>query len=850
MRVSIDITNTEKTVPTLKIKSFERELSANILREFSRYTKEAVGLSDFEYTIQATPYNSFVIVSIVRRAPQYFEISDEASLHIAQAYKITSSPIFDVDGSYLKLTAPNVNSYNKIATVIGAKRKTLDTWIVPLSRAYEVFRIVSEWRHPILPSIHITENVYNLLGRPVTSYNTMRDLFSTKVSDLYTISYTRGLKSEGLEKLKYNVLGDIISSRPTRYIDRTDTTPFAKVPFFQETLIECEIVGMTSIYGGKLAIEVKESSVDFPITIEFYSGWLANLYNEGDRIVVSVKRTKKDACYGTTIYPIEEVQTLPVVPVYKQSPKNKITTKVITGCVEEMLHRFKGGDLAKYVQTLSKPLWKLFEELHFPRDAYSYKKTIDELAYLELVYLQLLLFEKKETEVVARGIPKSPTKKTNYMEDAWSKLPYKLTTGQKNAIERIIGKLRSDNGEEVLLSGDVGSGKTTVAHSVSLYTVDCGYQAALVGPTAILARQLYETLMKFIEPLEKKPTVVYLDPKAKAREKKDVLTALRKGDIDILVGGHGVLNIQDDWFNLGMVVIDEQQKFGSDQRRALYNVRKDGRAIDIVSQTATPIPRSTALAFYGDIDLITLDEKPAGRKENITKWIRKSSEDFLNDLLDPTWEHIFSEIDKGHQVFVVTPAVSEDSKVSSVKKVKKVLDSRYKNKLKVCDIHGNLTKEKQNKTIEDFRNKKYDVLVASSIVEVGIDIPNATIILVLDAERFGASSLHQIRGRVGRSSAQGYCYLVSDKTTGTAEKRLGSLVDSNDGFKIALVDLQTRNQGDIFGTKQSGDSNLRFCDLADHSQIIDAARIEARRIYDSANKLEALQDAKSFLAKE
>lgn len=849
MTVIIEAINTDKKIATLQITS-DRELSTVILREFSKYAKTTNENGSHVYHIQAMPFNCFVLVELIKKAPTKFDVKEFAMNIIVKSYKsVSTKPLFSIIGDNLQLTAPDINSYRKVASVIGARKKTLDSWVVPLSRLYEVYRIVSEWNHPILPSIGITEGVINMIKRPITSYPTMKELFSTKVSDLYSISYTKGLKKEGLDKLKYDVLGDVLSSRPTRYIDRLQVTPFNYAPFFQEVLIQCEITDIIPAYNGKLMIEVKEHSVSFPVVLEFYSGWLANLYKPGDIIIVGVKKTKKNHAYGGTIYPMEEVKTLPVTPVYKQSPKNKITTKVITSCVEEMLHRFDGADLANYVKTLSKPLWKLFEELHFPKDAYSYSQTINELAYLELIYLQILLFDRKSKEVAAKGISKIPTGKTNFMKQAQESLPYSLTGGQSRAIERIIGKLRSDGGEEILLSGDVGSGKTTVAHSISLYTVDCGYQAALVGPTTILAEQLYNTLVKFIAPLENKPAIAYLDPKSKAAEKREILKRVRTGEINILVGGHGVLNI-DEWSNLGLVLIDEQQKFGSEQRQALKFARKDGKAVDIVAQTATPIPRSTALAFYGDIDLITLDEKPAGRKENITRWIKQSSEDFLKDLVNPVWEHMFSEIDKGRQVFIVTPAVSEDSKTSSVKKIVKALNSRYKDKLGVTEVHGAMTKEKQGQAIKDFRDKKFDVLVASSIVEVGIDIPNATIILVLDADRFGASSLHQIRGRVGRNSEQGYCYLVSDKTSGASERRLGSLVDSNDGFKIALVDLETRNQGDIFGTKQSGESNLRFCDLADHSKLIEAATLEAKRIWASNDKLRALEDAQAFLIRE
>ena len=337
----------------------------------------------------------------------------------------------------------------------------------------------------------------------------------------------------------------------------------------------------------------------------------------------------------------------------------------------------------------------------------------------------------------------------------------------------------------------------------------------------------------------------------KAKDRRELLKYVKTGDIDFIVGTHSVLSDKIEFRSLGLVVIDEQQKFGAAQREALLESRNDGRKPDIIAQTATPIPRSTAQAFYGDINLISLYGKPEGRIKIDTEWIKEDPQKITKDKNSKMWKDVMEEVKKGHQVFVVVPMVYESKKMDSAsvegayKDLKKILPEA-----RIGYTHGSLKKDDKQGAMDEFREGNLDILVASTVIEVGVDVPNATRIVILSADRLGASSLHQIRGRVGRSNLQSTCYLVSEGKTATSKKRLQALVDHHDGFEIAKVDLETRGQGDLFGMRQAGDSELRFSNLIDHSKLVSAAQRLAKAIYESDYQETAIADAQAFLGQE
>lgn len=833
----------------------ERKLSEIVLRELieDSNSKHEFINNKYIYIFPMLSYNSFVFKCISDKFKNIDYKDDKTKNIILESAECTINPTADLmNEQTIGIKAPSIYSYSRLFQVLNARNQMLNLWTVPLSRLYEIYRYFKIWKHPFLPAIKVSNRLKEVMTEPLEDkYPSVEDLFNVGLTELSTIKGAMNipgkwrLKEEGFKRLKYESAVDLILSKPKSYQDRSSLTSFNYAPFGEKSYVKCKIIEFTSTFNNAGKLKVTDGSMEVELLM-YGAGWQTKFYNPGDTIILEVVRIGPKRFNGNSIISEEEVKALPVIPNYRQSPSNNIRNSLLINATQEFLLRYNGENLFNYIKEPSEKFWESLENLHFPQNAENFEKTLENLAYYELICLQLIFLESKSKLVESKGISKKCDNPI-MLNDSLKSFKFKPTKGQEEAIKNIIKELSSDKGEKILLSGDVGTGKSLVANSACFYTVDCGYQAVLVGPTEILAQQLYDGLNKQIKNMKYKPSIAYISGNTKAKDKKELQKLIKNGHIDIVIGTHSVLDL--DYYNLGLLVIDEQQKFGRSQREKLNMSRPDGRAIDILEQTATPIPQSTARAFYGDIKLISLTEKPGNRKENITKWIKISSKEFLTSIYNPVWEHIFSEIEQGHQIFIVTPSVEEEAKSASVKKTMKIIQNKYPS-LKIDYIHGGLKKDKQNKVIEQFRDNKISVLLASSIVEVGIDIPNSTIMLVLDAHRFGASSLHQIRGRVGRSDLQGYCYLIAENTTKNAEKRLQALVDSNNGFDIALVDLETRNSGNLFGEQQSGESNLRFCNLVNHSNLIEKAQFEAQSIYNSKYRDIAIKDAKIFLKHE
>lgn len=839
VKIIANITNNYITIYSVK------SLSNVLVKELSSCTlTEENGV--FVYTMPLLLYNSFILLHFYNKHSKHISI-DNDSLETIKAFasRAVTPSAFIQGGTWVGMNIPSIPCYMQLMKIMGAKNNRLTLYTVPFGRLYEVYRFLKTWEHPFLPKIMIDNKLMLKMEEALSDNPTLEDLFTVDLYDLTSIKNGWQIKSDGFKKLKYDTAVDLLLKKPNYYQDRTETYGFYTAPFGKPVFIEGVIESFTTTLNknGEMTL-CDKNGVSKKITF-WGQGYLTGIYNVGDNVVVQCTRLGKNFS-GLSVLSSLEVKALPVAPIYNQSPSSKINIKVITNSVQELLLRYHGNKLCDYIPDLPCTLWDCLYRLHFPTNANEFEETINTLAFIELVFLQLMFIHQKELTKKIPGVAKHSKEKL-LLKESLSVLPFELTQGQKNAVSEVVKRLGSSSAEKMLLSGDVGTGKSLVANSACLYTVDCGYQAAILAPTEILAQQLYDGLMQQVNLMQNKPNVAYLSGKTKAKEKREIEMLLKSGHINIIVGTHSLLNI--DYKNLGLLVIDEQQKFGRSQREKLEETTNNGKGIDVLEQTATPIPQTTALAFYGNTDLITLKEKPAGRKENITKWVKQSSDEFLKALTNDTWEHIYQEISQGHQVFVVTPSVSDSKRSASVEKTTKILRSKFP-KLKIDYIHGQMSKEDQNKKIEKFRVNDTNVLIASSIVEVGINIPNATIMLVLDANYFGASSLHQIRGRVGRGELQGYCYLVADATTSNAEKRLQSLVDSNDGFDIAMVDLETRKEGNLFGEQQSGVSHLKFCDLVNQSDKIEKAQQVARELYNSKYKDIALKDAQIFLKTE
>ncbi len=457
--------------------------------------------------------------------------------------------------------------------------------------------------------------------------------------------------------------------------------------------------------------------------------------------------------------------------------------------------------------------------IHFPPTQQALIESKKRLVFDELFLLQIkFLLRKSKTKkiVIAHQLPQ----KKSLLKEFLNTFPFELTKSQVNVLDEIKKDLSNPVPMSRLLQGDVGSGKTIIAIASLLIVVEKNLQGAFMVPTEVLAEQHYKNLLKYLNPLL--VSVELLTGNTPQKRRKEILSNLNNGLVDILVGTHALFEDKVIFSSLGMVVIDEQHRFGVTQRNRLLN---KGENTNLLSMTATPIPRTLALSIYGDLDISQITELPPGRVPITTKII---SEDDLTNL----FKIVEAEINKGKQAYVILPLIEDSEKMnlSSAKKTFKYLSEEVFLNKKVGLLHGKLTSQEKNEVINSFLKNEINILVSTTVIEVGIDVPNATIMIIYNSERFGLSQLHQLRGRVGRGSTKSFCYLVTSDKNGLDNKRLCVLQKSNDGFYIAEKDLELRGPGQILGYKQSGLPDFVLDNLPNNKFLIDKAREEAIKI--------------------
>lgn len=832
-----------------------KPLANSITKEFTEYKINKIDEDIYEYVFEPMPNMCFGLRALLAKY-KVFSASNEVLQILRDKTKFASMPILSLyeTGKHVKIECPPLSYYLSFTATVGAAEKGMNVYTVPIARAYDVIR-AAEANSSFLPSFMITNDLKKEVASPIEGFDgTINSLFQIPISELHAANSAYRVTPENFNNLGYKTVADFLVTQPRRYIDKTKVTSLEDIEFKEPVTLIGKIIKKESIYYKHAKFHIQVGNAVFECM--FYQRiWMIDKFNLDDEVLVMGEYQRGGQVTGQSLESLLEAQSLDIVPIYSQSAKNRISSKLIMNVVYEAIERIYPfvNDLTPYIKDkIEVSFIDAVKEMHFPTSSESYIDALETLALYELTYLQLLIIDRKTNEIKDKGLPKV-RRNNGYFETMVDNLPWKLTPAQELGLEKIDKYMSTDTAEQVLLSADVGAGKTIVAQLACMQALDNGYQSALAAPTEVLAIQLYDTFEKMIElmPDDKRPSIAFLAGKMKVAEKRELLKYIKSGDIDIVIGTHAVLNKDIEYKDLGLVVIDEQQKFGTAQREALLSSRNDGRKPDLLAQTATPIPRSTAQAFYGDIDLISLKGKPEGRIEIETKWIKENPRNITKNKNHKIWKDVIEEIEKGHQVFVVVPMVQESNKMSSAsveeayKDLKKILP-----KINVGYTHGSQKKADQQKTMEGFRANEIKVLVASTVIEVGVDVPNATRVIILSADRLGASSLHQIRGRVGRSNIASTCYLVSEGKTSTSQKRLQALVDSTDGFEIAKVDLETRGQGDLFGLRQAGESNLRFSNLIDHSKLVDRAKKAAEEIYDSEYKDIAIKDAKSLLQEE
>lgn len=855
----LEIRVSDETIEITTQKNLESHPDFKLLYGVQKITIEDVK----KYLIPLRAVNAFILRYMLRSfSIDITPVSVKKLSFYADKINLPQVSISET-GKHLDVKIPPIDIYREVIKTLNGYPVKEIGYRINITRIMD-FEALSNMMETSLPKFNFSKNVKALTTSEIKGFDgTIESLKNISIGELNIVkansqSYKAIKKSqktiqEKIEKFGIVTLYDLYTWLPKRYIDKTEPQNLKNLIVDEKATILGKIVKINDLsknMGVSFTIEISPGE-EIPVSF-WRQSWLKNKFKINDEVLVTGKFilwNRKPQLNGISIEDAKEAAVLPIVPIYKQSETQGITTAFLLAAVREMFSRLGPIELPEYLRKKNRMnYYEAFKELHLPESLSHHKKVIDSLAYYELVNMQLLIQEARENAEGKEGISQVKSKR-NLQAKAIKTLPFELTGSQKKAVQELNSKLEDSKPSSTLLNADVGAGKTLCAQLACLRSVEAGYQTVLMAPTDILARQLYSTFEKLLTSLEAQGEtlkMVYLHGGMKVKEKREILKEIKEGAVDIIVGTHSAMSASVEYNNLGFIAIDEQQKFGAEQRSRLLNSRSDGKIPDLLMQTATPIPRSTAQVFYGDVDMILLDEKPPGRLPIITEWIQEDPNELLGQGINQLWNDISEEASKGNQTFVITPLVRESTSVdsASVERTFKILSENIFSNLKVGFVHGQMKHDEQKETMEAFRRKEYDILVASTVVEVGVDIPDATRVLILSADRLGASSLHQIRGRVGRNSKQSKCYLVSAGNTENSVLRLQSLVDNDNGFEVAKADLQVRGEGTMFSSEQSGASEMMFASLARHSSWVDRAREEALTILDSKYREQALQDSR------
>jgi ATP-dependent DNA helicase RecG len=553
-----------------------------------------------------------------------------------------------------------------------------------------------------------------------------------------------------------------------------------------------------------------------------------------------------------------------IIAMYPQSEKERLTTWDIATWMEEVLAR--AGDFADPVPAEVLDRFGLvdrttaFRGIHAPADMGEKEAARKRLVFDELLRVQLALVRRKRAlERTAKGISHRIGGTPDFVAQFHERLPFPLTAAQERTIAELSADLAAPHPMHRLLQGDVGAGKTVVAVSALLVGVQGGYQGALMAPTEVLAEQHFAGIRALLDGFmlddggsslfgERPLSVELLSNRVPAAERRRVLAGLASGDVDLVVGTHALIQEGVAFASLGVVVIDEQHRFGVEQRAALRDKSGTGATPDVLVMTATPIPRTAAMTVYGDLDVSVLDELPPGRTPITTRWVPTPAGDEpgatpLFEAEAPVWEKVRSEVADGRQAYVVCPLIEESEKLE-VRSAEETYERLTAGSgelagLRVGLLHGRVPLAQRDEVMSAFRRGELDVLVATTVIEVGVDVPNATVMVILDADRFGIAQLHQLRGRVGRGADRSWCFLVGTGATADGEARLEALVRSSDGFELAEVDLDLRGEGTLMGERQKGRNDLKLASLRRDRQWVSRAREIAFELIGADPDLEA-----------
>ena len=663
---------------------------------------------------------------------------------------------------------------------------------------------------------------------------------------LKDVKYIKGVGPErvkSLNKLGIYTLEDLITYYPRTYEDRSKVKKMDELENGEEGLIEAICVSRISEIRIRKNMTIYKLIVrDETATCEitwFNMPYLKTKFKIGNRYKFfgKVKRTASKIEMNSPIFEEAEnsINTGKIIPIYPSIYElTQNTLKNIMNNGIKMVYGNLGETLPEYLLKEYNliDINKAIKNIHFPENFEEYNKARQRLVFEELLILQLALLKLKNSYAVDEtGIAFN---KNVHMSDVINTLPFKLTRAQTKVLEEIDSDMESAKPMNRLLQGDVGCGKTAVSIIASYKAVKSGYQVAIMAPTAILAKQHLENFRKMLGQFN--TNCELLVSGLTKKQKEDILERLKAGEIDILIGTHALLEDNVEFKKLGFVVTDEQHRFGVRQRA---KISSKGTNPDVLVMTATPIPRTLALILYGDLDISIINELPPNRQKIDTFAVTQNMEDRVNNFIK-------TQINEGRQAYIVCPLVEENEEIEA----KSVLElaEKYKNqtfkKYKVEYMHGKLKPAEKDAIMEDFKNGKIDILISTTVIEVGVDVPNANIMVIENAERFGLATLHQLRGRVGRGTYKSYCILKYKGKSDVIKQRMEIMTKTNDGFVVSEKDLELRGSGEFFGTKQHGIPEFKIANLFEDIETLKSVQSVAIKIIEEDSKLESEKNAR------